>query len=177
VKASQRHIEACGAAASVGRRSLVPLLRWAAEAWGAARVPLPQKPGAATSVAEAPDWAFVFFFHVTVLQCSAGFGGSCGVFCSLIPYIPRKGVEHPVRDPRGVQWPCGPIPRRPAPFHQSMPWPQPMHLLLHCTAVPPPPLRRRSSTRDAITLMLTFAWMLLAQVSSLTNTNRSTRQV
>ena len=31
------------------------------------------------------------------------------------------------------------MPRRPAPFHQSLPWPQAiLHLLLHCTAVPPP---------------------------------------
>ena len=38
-----------------------------------------------------------------------------------------------------------------------------MHLLLHCTAVPPPPLRYNLNAN------LCVVWMLLAQVSSLTS--------
>jgi hypothetical protein len=66
-------------------------------------------------------------------------------------------------------WPSGTLPScREAtrtPFHQSMPWPQAMHLL---PTAQPCRLRRCAATPPCamLTLALTFAWMLLGQVSS-----------
>jgi hypothetical protein len=76
-----------------------------------------------------------------------------------------------MRDAQAQVRPCGPMPRRPAPFHTKAcrgRKPCTSSSTAHSRAASAP-LRRAAPPRAALTLVLTFAWMLLAQVSSLTS--------